>query len=191
MSERRPFAGDAATAAAFDRWLALLAEQGVEVGPALRYLVGAVAAAETALQAAHEARVGAQDVQERLRFAEAERRQSASFLAALARLEDAAGEAGQAEVELPRAVAVGGGNVIQMPLAREPRAAPNAGAAAVRGRIVAVLRKHGPLTKPELRRRVTADAQQFLRVLAALEQGGEVVRSGRGAKGHPYRYETR
>jgi hypothetical protein len=187
--EARPFAGDRSTAAAFERWLAVLAEQAVEVGPALRYIVGAVAAAETAFAEAHGARVGEKDAAARVRLLESERRLSAAFLAALGRLEDAAGQAGEVEVELPRAVTVGGANVIPMP-AREPRAGRCLGASAVRGRIVAALRKGGRMTKDRLRERVAADDQAFLRALAALIETGEVRRSGRGVKGNPYRYEA-
>jgi len=168
--------------------VSVLAEQGIEVMAALRYVVGAVAAAETALSEAHRARVRAKDAGDRVRFAEAERRLSAGFLAALSRLEDAAGEAGAAEVELPRAVAVGGGNVIPMPgRGRAPR---HSGPSIVRSRIVAYLRKGGRMTKDELRSRVSADDQAFLRALAGLRESGEVRRTGRGVKGNPHRYEV-
>lgn len=190
--ELRPFADDAPTRAAFARWLEILTEAGVEVNPALRFLVGAVAAAQTALQDAHRARVKARDTRDRLRFAEAERRLSAGFLAALSRLDDAAGEAGKAEdVELPRAVAVGGGKVIPMPMrVREPKAPRCAGASTVRGRILTALTKHGRLTKDELRDRVRADDQTFLQALKALRAEGKVRTSGLGVKGNPRRYEV-
>lgn len=187
MSDRRPFASDPATAAAFDRWLASLAEVGVEVTAPLRYLVGAVAAAETAFEEAHGARVAEKAPEARARALETERRLNASFLAAVARLEDAAEAAGQAEVSLP--VAVGGGARI-LPMRRPAPASSGRRVAAVRGRIVAALRRSGPLTKAELRRRVRGDDQAFLRELKALQAEGEVRRSGRGVKGNSYQYEV-
>ena len=191
MSDRRPFAEDAATAAAFDRWLEALAGVGVEVTAPLRYVVGAVAAAETALADAHAARVSAV-TELRGPLLEAERKLNGSFLAAVGRLEDAAAEAGQAvePVRLPVAVGAGGGRVLAMVPRPEAPARPGRGAATVRARIVDALRKHGPLTKDAIRARVRADDQAFLRALKALQAEGEVRRSGRGVKKHPHVYEV-
>jgi hypothetical protein len=190
MSERRPFAEDAPTRRAFDRWLAALADQGVEVTAPLRYVVGAVAAAETALADAHRARMAA--VKElRGPLLEAERKLNASFLAAMGKLEDATAEAGQAVEPVRLPVAVGGGSARVLPMPRlDVRARAGQGAATVRARIIAALQKAGPLTKPQLRDRVHADDQAFLRTLRALQAEGEVRTSGRGVKGHPRRYEV-
>lgn len=194
----KPFcAGDRFAERAFNSWLAIIAEAGFEaseLSAADVRLVGLVASREVAFERLRkEVRAEKRDRQARLSLIAAERRAAADYARQLSTVDRAFGvRAAVAEFSRPvAAVAAGGARVIPMPprpaasgnrLARRGKAPE-----AVVGRILSALAAE-PLTKKTLRARVSGDHGTFVQVLAELVRTGRVTRTGRGARGMPFRY---
>jgi hypothetical protein len=198
------WAMDEAAQAAFDEWVARLAELGCgPLGGVDRVVVGAAALSEASLGAARRAVVAAEgllgasrrpvirtsgqferEARQELRASRQDERAALrAFQQAVSWLEECLGQrAGSVrDVEATRALPEG-----------EPVRRSSAWGRAeqeVRGRILNVLGERGATTKEALFLAAGGGKTAFLRALNALLEDKAVVRSGVGRRRDPYRYE--
>jgi hypothetical protein len=185
VTDRPPFCATKAARDAFERWRSRVVDLGALLTEADDYVLGLAASREARLAELARDLARCKDESRRLRLVAAERLAAGDMAKALELLERTYGAAAPAVEEPLRATGTAGrvGRVVTFP-------GKTAGLGVGAQRCVAAVRTRGPLTKAQLRAAVKGNQGDFLRAVKEALGARALVRTGRGTKTKPYRYEA-